>query len=172
MSENRHVEISAVSKSFDTPNGPQVVVEGFDLRIAKGEFVSLIGHSGCGKSTVLSMVAGLTKPSGGGILLDDREVTEPGPDRGVVFQAPCLLPWLTALENVRLAVQSRAEAGWSLFKVWNARRDLIEKAEGILERVRLADKRQLRFHDMARVGDDIRILARFSHTGTNFNTEE
>jgi nitrate/nitrite transport system ATP-binding protein len=70
----------------------------------KGEFVSLIGHSGCGKSTVLSMVAGLTEISGGGIVLDGREVDAAGPDRAVVFQAPSLMPWLTARENVALGV--------------------------------------------------------------------
>ena len=78
------------------------MVEGFDLRMKKGEFVSLIGHSGCGKSTVLSMVAGLSDISGGGIILDGREVDGAGPDRGVVFQAPNLFPWLTARKNVAL----------------------------------------------------------------------
>jgi nitrate/nitrite transport system ATP-binding protein len=80
------------------------VVERFNLDLHKGEFISLIGHSGCGKSTVLSMVAGLTELSGGGIVLDGKEVTAAGPDRGVVFQAPSLLPWLTARENVAMGV--------------------------------------------------------------------
>src|SRR6185503_8726051 len=79
--------------------------EGFELRLAQGEFVCLLGHSGCGKSTVLSMVAGLTPISSGGIVVDGREIEGPGPDRGVVFQAPSLLPWLTALENVLLGVE-------------------------------------------------------------------
>src|SRR4030095_4083622 len=74
------------------------------LYLKEGEFVSLIGHSGCGKSTVLSMVAGLTDKSAGGIVLAGKEGRSAGPDRGVVFQAPCLLPWLTALENVMLGV--------------------------------------------------------------------
>lgn len=100
----KFLEISAVSKAFPSPRGPQVVVESFDLSLARGEFVSIIGHSGCGKSTVLSMVAGLTESSGGGILLAGREVREPGPDRGVVFQAPNLFPWMTALDNVLLGV--------------------------------------------------------------------
>jgi nitrate/nitrite transport system ATP-binding protein len=73
--------------------------------MARGEFVSIIGHSGCGKSTVLSMVAGLTTVTAGGMILAGREITEPGPDRGVVFQAPNLFPWMTALENVRLGVE-------------------------------------------------------------------
>jgi nitrate/nitrite transport system ATP-binding protein len=80
------------------------VVEGFQLDIKRGECVSLIGHSGCGKSTALSMCAGLTDVSDGGITLDGREVTSAGPDRGVVFQAPNLLSWLTARQNVALGV--------------------------------------------------------------------
>jgi nitrate/nitrite transport system ATP-binding protein len=80
------------------------VVEGFQLDIRRGECVSLIGHSGCGKSTALSMCAGLTEVSDGGITLDGREITTAGPDRGVVFQAPNLLSWLTARQNVALGV--------------------------------------------------------------------
>jgi nitrate ABC transporter ATP-binding subunit len=98
------LEISQLGKVYPTPKGPAVIVENFDLRVRKGEFITLIGHSGCGKSTVLSMVAGLTEVTSGGIVLSGREVTDAGPDRGVVFQAPCLLPWLTAYENVRLGV--------------------------------------------------------------------
>jgi nitrate ABC transporter ATP-binding subunit len=100
------LEIWKLTKSFDGPDGSTPVVDGFDLEVAEGEFVSIVGHSGCGKSTVLSMLAGLLPPTGGGIVLDGKEVTGPGVDRGVVFQAPCLLPWLDALDNVRLAVDS------------------------------------------------------------------
>ena len=99
-----YLEIWKVTKAYDTPRGRQVVVKDFTLNIQEGEFVCLIGHSGCGKSTVLSMVAGLSPLSGGGMILAGREIDGPGTDRGVVFQAPCLLPWLTALENVMLAV--------------------------------------------------------------------
>src|SRR5262245_48317787 len=99
-----HLELSNVTKSYPTPNGPAVVVMDFNLRIRKGEFVTLIGHSGCGKSTVLSMIAGLSSITGGGIVLAGKELVGPGPDRGVVFQSPCLLPWLTAYDNVRLGV--------------------------------------------------------------------
>jgi nitrate ABC transporter ATP-binding subunit len=99
-----HLDLSALGKRFDGPNGPTFVVEGFDLRVARGEFVCLLGHSGCGKSTVLGMVAGLLPIDAGGVILDGREIDGPGPDRGVVFQAPSLLPWLTALDNVRLGV--------------------------------------------------------------------
>jgi nitrate/nitrite transport system ATP-binding protein len=113
--EQRYVEFFEVRKSYPTPNGPLTVVDGFDLLMPRGEFVSLIGHSGCGKSTVLSMVAGLTDVSSGGIVLDNKEVITAGPDRAVVFQSPSLLPWMTARENVALGVDrvyphaSRAE---------------------------------------------------------------
>lgn len=100
----RYCEFSKVTKIYPTPKGPLTVVEDFDLKLRKGEFISLIGHSGCGKSTVLSMVAGLNEISGGGIILDGREVSGAGPDRGVVFQAPSLFPWLTAAQNVALGV--------------------------------------------------------------------
>src|SRR5262245_33401681 len=98
------LEVSNLTKVYPTPQGPVAVVKNFTLRITKGEFVCLIGHSGCGKSTVLSMIAGLNDISGGGIILCGKELVGPGPDRGVVFQSPCLLPWLTALENVMLGV--------------------------------------------------------------------
>jgi nitrate/nitrite transport system ATP-binding protein len=99
-----YVQISRLTKIFPTPKGPLTVVKDFDIEIEKGEFVSIIGHSGCGKSTVLSMLAGLSDISHGAIILAGKELTGPGPDRGVVFQAPCLLPWLTAFENVMLGV--------------------------------------------------------------------
>lgn len=96
--------LSKLTKIYPTPKGPAIIVKDFDLSIKKGEFVCLIGHSGCGKSTVLSMVAGLNDITGGGIILAGKELVGPGPDRGVVFQSPCLLPWLTAFENVKLGV--------------------------------------------------------------------
>src|SRR5712671_5291491 len=99
-----YVELSNLSKIYPTPKGPAVIVKDFNLRIAKGEFVTLIGHSGCGKSTVLSMLAGLNDITGGGIILAGKELDGPGPDRGVVFQSPCLLPWMTAFENVMLGI--------------------------------------------------------------------
>lgn len=100
----RYVEFYNVSKVYLTPKGPLTVVEDFNLNIRKGEFVTLIGHSGCGKSTVLSMAAGLNPITGGGIVLGGREIIAAGPDRGVVFQVPSLFPWLTAAENVALGV--------------------------------------------------------------------
>jgi nitrate/nitrite transport system ATP-binding protein len=100
----KYVQFHEVVKTFATPDGPLTVVDRFSLNIRKGEFVSVIGHSGCGKSTVLSMVAGLTDASAGGIVLDGREVYTAGPDRGVVFQSPSLVPWLTARQNVAMGV--------------------------------------------------------------------
>jgi nitrate/nitrite transport system ATP-binding protein len=102
---NRFLDFSKLSKTYPTPKGPLTVVEEFDLKVRRGEFISLIGHSGCGKSTVLSMAAGLNDISTGGIILDGVHVTMAGPDKGVVFQAPSLFPWLTAYENVALGVE-------------------------------------------------------------------
>ena len=104
VNDERFLEYSDVSKVYPTPKGPLTVVEGFDIKIKKGEFVSIIGHSGCGKSTVLTMTAGLNEISRGGVILDNREVAAAGPDRAVVFQAPSLFPWLSAKENVAMGV--------------------------------------------------------------------
>jgi nitrate/nitrite transport system ATP-binding protein len=102
--DQRYVEFYQLRKVYPNPAGPLTVVDGFDMLMRKGEFVSLIGHSGCGKSTVLSMAAGLNDISSGGIVLDNKEVTTAGPDRAVVFQSPSLLPWLSARDNVALGV--------------------------------------------------------------------
>ena len=99
-----YVEMFRLGKTYDTPNGPAVIVEEFNLNMAKGEYICLLGHSGCGKSTVLTMTAGLNPISDGGIVIDGHEIEGPGPDRGVVFQSPCLMPWMTAMENVLLGV--------------------------------------------------------------------
>ena len=127
----RYLEFSQVSKVYPTREGPLTVVDNFELNLNKGEFVTLIGHSGCGKSTVLSMAAGLNPISSGGIVLDGLHVSSAGPERAVVFQSPSLMPWLTAHENVMLGVDrvypqaSRQE-----------RRDIVAY---YLERVGLAD---------------------------------
>ena len=99
-----HLELTGVGIEFPTPKGAFRALENVNLKINKGEFISLIGHSGCGKSTVLNIVAGLHQATEGGALLDGKEVNEPGPERAVVFQNHSLLPWLTAYENVELAV--------------------------------------------------------------------
>jgi len=102
---NRYLEFFKLKKIYPTPKGPLTVVEDVNLLMNRGEFISLIGHSGCGKSTVLTMAAGLNEISDGGIVLDGREIDVAGPDKAVVFQAPSLMPWLTARQNVSLGVE-------------------------------------------------------------------
>jgi len=129
--DQRFLDFSQLHKVYPTPKGPLTVVEDFDLKVNRGEFISLIGHSGCGKSTVLTMAAGLNEISKGAIKLDGRHVAGADPERAVVFQSPSLFPWLTARENVSIGVDkvypraSRAE-----------RQDVVEY---YLERVGLAD---------------------------------
>jgi len=138
---DKFVEFYDVGKVYPTARGPLTVVEQFTLDIRKGEFVSLIGHSGCGKSTVLSMAAGLTDVTGGSIILDGREVTAAGPDRGVVFQAPNLLPWLTARQNVAVGVNRVYPHASSA-----ERRDITEY---YLSRVGLADALDKRSNELS-----------------------
>jgi nitrate/nitrite transport system ATP-binding protein len=99
------ISVEGVDMRFATRKGSFHALAGIDLKVAQGEFVALIGHSGCGKSTLLNLVAGLLKPTQGVLLCDGREIAEPGPDRGVVFQNHSLLPWLSCFDNVHLAVQ-------------------------------------------------------------------
>jgi nitrate/nitrite transport system ATP-binding protein len=101
----KYIEIQNVEQSFKTKKGPFCALQNVNLTVAKGEFVALIGHSGCGKSTLLNLIAGLTTPTQGTLICANREITGPGPDRGVVFQNHSLLPWLTCFENVYLAVE-------------------------------------------------------------------
>ncbi len=100
------LDLSGISIEFPTKKGPFKALDNVNLKIAKGEFVSIIGHSGCGKSTVLNIVAGLYKATTGGVILNGKEVDEPGPDRAVVFQNHSLLPWLTCYQNVEIAVKA------------------------------------------------------------------
>ena len=119
---NAYLTLSRVDMTFGEGAGANPVLKGIDLEVRRGEFISLIGHSGCGKSTVLNIVAGLLKAMSGGVILDGREVNAPGPDRAVVFQNHSLLPWLSVYDNVRLAVdkvfrraKSRAERhAWTM----------------------------------------------------------
>jgi len=98
------LEVTGLTKIFSTPGGDYTAVENVSFITKPAEFLCILGHSGCGKSTVLSIMAGLQKRTYGGVCIDGKEVDEPGTDRGVVFQSPCLLPWLTASENVALAI--------------------------------------------------------------------
>jgi len=99
-----YLNLSAVDMQFTRDGQTNPVLQGIDLQVQRGEFIALIGHSGCGKSTVLNIVAGLLQPTRGGVILDGREVNAPGPDRAVVFQNHSLLPWLTVYQNVEIAV--------------------------------------------------------------------
>ena len=103
---DRYVEIYDLVKAYPNPYGePIKVVDGFNLKMSKGEIVSVIGHSGCGKSTVLTMVAGLNEISSGSISVGASVINGPGPDRAVVFQSPCLLPWMSTMDNVMMGVK-------------------------------------------------------------------
>ncbi|WP_434055910.1 MAG: nitrate ABC transporter ATP-binding protein [Roseibium sp.] len=141
VKDDRFLEFSQLKKVYPTPKGPLTVVDGFDLKMNKGEFITLIGHSGCGKSTVLSMVAGLNPITEGAIILDGTHITQAGPDRAVVFQAPSLMPWLTAYENVALGVDKvYPDASKS------EKRDVIEY---YLSKVGLADAMQKAAADLS-----------------------
>ncbi|MGE5547677.1 MAG: ABC transporter ATP-binding protein [Solirubrobacterales bacterium] len=108
-----YLSIEDVGIIFDTDKGSFRALDGVKLKVDKGEFISIIGHSGCGKSTILNIVAGLLQATEGGVLLEGREVDSPGPDRAVVFQNHSLLPWLTVYENVQLAVDKVHKAAKS-----------------------------------------------------------
>ncbi len=131
MIAERFLDFSQLHKVYPTPKGPLTVVEDFDLKLRKGEFISLIGHSGCGKSTVLTMAAGLNEISKGAIKLDGRHVMGADPERAVVFQSPSLFPWLTAKQNVAIGVDKVYPTA--------SRAERQEVVEYYLERVGLAD---------------------------------
>ncbi|WP_086479135.1 ABC transporter ATP-binding protein [Oceanospirillum sanctuarii] len=125
-----HLELTGVGIEFPTPKGSFRALQNVNLKIEQGEFVSLIGHSGCGKSTVLNIVAGLHQATEGGVLLNGREVNEPGPERAVVFQNHSLLPWLTSYQNVELAVKQ-------VFKGQKSKAEMKEWIEHNLELVHM-----------------------------------
>ncbi len=114
------LELTQVGIEFKTPKGSFCALQNVNLKVEEGEFVSLIGHSGCGKSTVLNIVAGLLKATTGGVVLDGREVNSPGPERAVVFQNHSLLPWLTSYQNVELGVKEvfRSKKNRAEMKEW------------------------------------------------------
>jgi nitrate/nitrite transport system ATP-binding protein len=138
----KYLQLHQVRMVFETRKGPYCALESIDLEVGEGEFVSLIGHSGCGKSTLLNVVAGLLRPTEGALILAEREITGPGPDRGVVFQNHSLLPWLTAYENVHLAVER-------VFGVTESRAELKARAMKALELVGLAHAAHQRPHEIS-----------------------
>jgi branched-chain amino acid transport system ATP-binding protein len=129
--------------------GGHVAVNDVSCRFTPGTLTAIVGPNGAGKTTYFNLISGQLRATSGHVLVEGQDITKLSPSArtrhglGRAFQLTSLFPQLTALENVRLAVQSQADAAWSLFKVWNSRRDLIEKAESILERVRLVDKRHV-----------------------------
>ena len=128
---NAPMELTGLCKVFPTPAGPLVAVKDVNAEIRAGEFVAILGHSGCGKSTVLSIMAGLDRATLGGVLIDGKQVTEPGPERAMVFQSPSLLPWLSSRQNVALAAAQGRAAG--------ARRNAVATAAKYLELVGVSD---------------------------------
>jgi len=127
----KYVQLENVHKVFDTKSGRFVALRGINLSVRQGEFVSIIGHSGCGKSTLLNLIAGLTESSGGVLLCNNREIAGPAPERAVVFQNHSLLPWMTCLENVYLAVER-------VFGAKEEKPQLKQRATAALELVGLA----------------------------------
>lgn len=135
--QKEYLTLSQVSIEFPTKQGSFKALDAVNLKIQEGEFISLIGHSGCGKSTVLNIVAGLLNATEGGVILENKEVNEPGPDRAVVFQHHSLFPWLTVYENVELAVKQ-------VFKKQKTKKEMDEWIRHNLELVHMShalDKR-------------------------------
>lgn len=139
---NKYLQISKVGIDFPTDNGPYTALKDVDFHVDKGQFVSIIGHSGCGKSTVLNIVAGLYQATTGGVILDGKEVDDPGPDRAVVFQSHALMPWLSVYQNVGLAVEQ-------LFKGKKTKSEMREWVEHNLELVKMKDSMHKMPHEIS-----------------------
>ncbi|MGL4728986.1 MAG: ABC transporter ATP-binding protein [Bosea sp. (in: a-proteobacteria)] len=132
-----YLKLDHIDKSFSRGNATTEVLKDISLTINKGEYVAIIGHSGCGKSTLLNIIAGLTPVTAGAVLLEDREVNSPGPERAVVFQNHSLLPWLTVYDNVALAVNKV----FSGKKSKAERHDWIMHNLGLVQMTHATDKR-------------------------------
>lgn len=139
---NVFLEVSKVGIDFPTPTGPFTALKDVDIRIDEGEFVSIIGHSGCGKSTVLNIIAGLYQATYGGVILEGKEVNEPGPDRAVVFQSHALMPWLSVYENVALGVEQ-------VFKGLKTKAEIKEWVEHNLSLVKMDHAMQRMPHEIS-----------------------
>jgi nitrate/nitrite transport system ATP-binding protein len=139
---DRYLNIEQAGMIFETRNGAFTALRDINLTIQKGEFVTLIGHSGCGKSTLLNLIAGLTTPTAGYLFLSERQITGPGPDRGVVFQNHSLLPWLTCFDNIHLAVER-------VFAETENKAQLRERTQHALELVGLTTAAEKRPHEIS-----------------------
>jgi len=139
---NNFIEVQHADMVFSTRKGRFHALRDINLTVAKGEFVTLIGHSGCGKSTLLNLIAGLTTPTGGTLLCDNREIAAPGPERAVVFQNHSLLPWLTCIENVQLAVER-------VFGAKEAKAQLVARAKAALALVGMDHALTKRPHEIS-----------------------
>src|SRR6195952_325194 len=136
------IEVQNVEMVFTSRKGRFHALREIDLEVQKGEFVTLIGHSGCGKSTLLNLIAGLTRPSSGVLICDNREISAPGPERGVVFQNHSLLPWLTCFENVHLAVER-------VFGPTESKAQLAARTRAALELVNMGHASTKRPHEIS-----------------------
>jgi nitrate/nitrite transport system ATP-binding protein len=140
--ERDYVVVMDAGMVFETKTGPFVALRNIDLTVAKGEFVTLIGHSGCGKSTLLNLVAGLLRASSGNLLCANKEITGPGPERGVVFQNHSLLPWMSCMQNVYLAVER-------VFGGNESKTQLQERAKAALNLVGLSPAADKKPHEIS-----------------------
>ncbi len=136
------IDVQSAEMVFSTRKGLFHALRQIELQVRRGEFVTLIGHSGCGKSTLLNLIAGLLKPTGGVLLCDGREISEPGPERAVVFQNHSLLPWMSCFENVHLGVVS-------VFADKESREQMAARTNAALELVGMGHAAHKRPHEIS-----------------------